>query len=111
MDAIDRKIVALLQEDASLSLAQIAHRVGLSQSPCWKRIQRLEKADVILKRVALISPDRSVGLRCSVSIETGDAPGVAGEVRPPSPPCQVWNSTAWPATSTACCAWRCRMQA
>ena len=47
MDAIDRKIVALLQEDASLSLAQIAHRVGLSQSPCWKRIQRLEKAGVI----------------------------------------------------------------
>ena len=59
MDAIDRKIVALLQEDASLSLAQIAHRVGLSQSPCWKRIQRLEKAGIILRRVALISPDRS----------------------------------------------------
>src|ERR1700745_2694298 len=50
MDAIDRKIVALLQDDASLSLAQIAHRVGLSQSPCWKRIQRLEKSGVIIKR-------------------------------------------------------------
>ena len=48
MTVIDRKIVALLQEDASLSLAQIAHRAGLSQSPCWKRIQRLEKAGVIL---------------------------------------------------------------
>ncbi len=57
MDAIDRKIVVLLQEDASLSLAQIAHRVGLSQSPCWKRIQRLEKAGIILRRVALISPE------------------------------------------------------
>jgi Lrp/AsnC family transcriptional regulator len=73
MDAIDRKIVALLQEDASLSLAQIAHRVGLSQSPCWKRIQRLEKAGVILKRVALISPESiGMGLTVFVSIETGD---------------------------------------
>ena len=73
MDAIDRKIVALLQEDASLSLAQIAHRVGLSQSPCWKRIQRLEKSGVIRKRVALISPESiGMGLSVFVSIETGD---------------------------------------
>ena len=73
MDAIDRKIVVLLQDDASLSLAQIAHRVGLSQSPCWKRIQRLEKAGVILKRVALVSPESiGMGLTVFVSIETGD---------------------------------------
>ncbi len=73
MDAIDRKIVALLQDDASLSLAQIAHRVGLSQSPCWKRIQKLEKERVILKRVALLDPEAvGVGLTVFVSIETGD---------------------------------------
>ena len=73
MDAIDRKIVVLLQEDASLSLAQIAHRVGLSQSPCWKRIQRLEQTGVSLQRVALISPESiGVGLSVFVSIETGD---------------------------------------
>src|SRR5450432_63436 len=73
MDAIDRKIVVLLQDDASLSLAEIAHRVGLSQSPCWKRIQRLEKAGIILKRVALVSPESiGVGLSVFVSIETGD---------------------------------------
>jgi Lrp/AsnC family transcriptional regulator len=73
MDAIDRKIVALLQEDASLSLAQIAHRVGLSQSPCWKRIQKLEKEGVILKRVALLNPESvGVGLTVFVAIETGD---------------------------------------
>src|SRR5260370_2887545 len=73
MDAIDRKIVARLQEDARLSLAQIAHRVGLSQSPCWKRIQRLEKSGVILRRVALISPEAiGMGLTVFVSIETGD---------------------------------------
>ena len=61
MDTIDRKIVVLLQDDASLSLAEIAHKVGLSQSPCWKRIQRLEKAGIILKRVALVSPE-SIGV-------------------------------------------------
>ena len=73
MDAIDRKIVTLLQEDASLSLAQIAHRVALSQSPCWTRIQRLEKAGVILRRVALVSPESiGMGLTVFVSIETGD---------------------------------------
>ena len=73
MDAIDRKIVALLQDDASLSLAQIAHRVGLSQSPCWKRIQRLEKAGIILKTVALVNPEAiGMGLTVFVSIETGD---------------------------------------
>jgi Lrp/AsnC family transcriptional regulator len=73
MDAIDRKILALLQEDASLSLAQIAHRVGLSQSPCWKRIQRLEKTGVILRRVALVSPESiGMGLTVFVSVETGD---------------------------------------
>jgi Lrp/AsnC family transcriptional regulator len=73
MDSIDRKIVVLLQDDASLSLAEIAHRVGLSQSPCWKRIQRLEKSGVILKRVALISPESiGMGLTVFVSIETGD---------------------------------------
>ena len=73
MDTIDRKIVVLLQDDASLSLAQIAHRVGLSQSPCWKRIQRLEKAGIIQKRVALINPEAiGMGLTVFVSVETGD---------------------------------------
>ena len=42
MDVIDRKILAVLQEDASLSVAEIGSRVGLSSTPCWKRIQRLE---------------------------------------------------------------------
>ena len=47
MDAIDRKILAVLQEDASLSVAEIGSRVGLSSTPCWKRIQRLEADGVI----------------------------------------------------------------
>ena len=56
LDDIDRRILAILQEDASLSSAQVAEKVGLSSSPCWRRIQRLEKAGVIRKRVALLDP-------------------------------------------------------
>jgi len=73
MDLVDRKILVLLQEDASLSVAEIASRVGLSQTPCWKRIQRLEARGIILRRVALLDPDRlGLGLTVFVSIETGD---------------------------------------
>ncbi|MGI9591157.1 MAG: Lrp/AsnC family transcriptional regulator [Myxococcota bacterium] len=56
LDEIDRQILEILQEDASLSSAQVAERVGLSSSPCWRRIQRLEKSGVIRKRVALLDP-------------------------------------------------------
>jgi Lrp/AsnC family transcriptional regulator len=73
MDAIDRKILLTLQEDASLSVAEIGQRVGLSSTPCWKRIQRLEADGVIKKRVALIDqPKVGLGLTVFVSIETGD---------------------------------------
>jgi Lrp/AsnC family transcriptional regulator len=73
MDATDRKILALLQDDASLSVAEIGSRVGLSSTPCWKRIQRLEADGVLLKRVALIDQDKlGLGVTVFVSIETGD---------------------------------------
>ncbi len=42
MDAIDTRILMLLQEDASISIAELAQKVNLSQTPCWKRVQRLE---------------------------------------------------------------------
>jgi Lrp/AsnC family transcriptional regulator len=73
MDAIDRKILAVMQEDASLSVAEIGSRVGLSSTPCWKRIQRLEGDGVIQKRVALIDPVKiGLGITVFVSVETGD---------------------------------------
>jgi Lrp/AsnC family transcriptional regulator, cysteine-sensing transcriptional activator len=73
MDAIDRKILAVLQEDASLAVAEIGSRVGLSSTPCWKRIQRLEADSVIQKRVALVDQGRvGLGVTVFVSIETGD---------------------------------------
>jgi Lrp/AsnC family transcriptional regulator len=73
MDATDRKILAILQEDASLPVAEVAARVNLSQTPCWRRIQRLEESGVIQRRVALVDPDTiGLGLTVFVEIETGD---------------------------------------
>jgi len=61
LDRTDLRILSALQKDASLSTAEIAQRVGLSQSPCWRRINLLEANGVIRKRVALLSRDK-VGL-------------------------------------------------
>lgn len=73
MDSTDRKILAILQEDASLPVAEIAARVHLSQTPCWRRIQRLEEAGVIARRVAILDPEAiGLGLTVFVEIETGD---------------------------------------
>ncbi|HEV2155338.1 Lrp/AsnC family transcriptional regulator [Bradyrhizobium sp.] len=73
LDAIDRKILTVLQEDASLSVAEIGDRVGLSSTPCWKRIQRLEADGVILKRVALVDQNKiGLGLSVFVSVESAD---------------------------------------
>ena len=55
---IDIQILGLLQSDASLTAGQIAEQVNLSVSPCWRRINRLEKAGLIEKKVALLNPDK-----------------------------------------------------
>ena len=73
LDAIDRKILMVLQEDASLSVAEIGDRVGLSSTPCWKRIQRLEADGVIIKRVALVDQNKiGLGISVFVSVESAD---------------------------------------
>src|SRR6201995_2749291 len=73
MDAIDRKILTVLQQDASLSVAEIGSRVGLSSTPCWKRIQRLEGGGVVQGRVAVVDPDKiGLGITVFVAVETGD---------------------------------------
>ena len=72
MDEIDRKILGLVQHDATLSIAEMADRVGLSPTPCWKRIQKMEAAGVIQRRVALLDPAGvGVGLTVFVAIEAG----------------------------------------
>lgn len=71
LDSIDRRLIACLQDDATLPIADLAERVGLSQTPCWKRIKRLEAAGVILRRVALIDREAlGLGLIVIVSIRT-----------------------------------------
>ncbi len=54
LDSLDRKILSLLQRDASISTASIAEQINVSQSPCWRRINRLEEAGLIKGRVALL---------------------------------------------------------
>jgi len=76
MDQIDRKILTVLQGDANISIAELADKVGLSQTPCWKRIQKLEQSGVIIKRVALVAPEKiGLGLTVFVQIETADHSG------------------------------------
>lgn len=71
MDKIDRNILKLLQEDATLSTADIAEQVGLSTTPCWRRIQRLEESGVIRKKVALLSRDKlNLGVNVFVAVKT-----------------------------------------
>lgn len=58
LDSVDARILELLQTDASLSIADIAERVGLSSSPAWRRIERLKRAGVILKQVTLLDHEK-----------------------------------------------------
>jgi Lrp/AsnC family transcriptional regulator, leucine-responsive regulatory protein len=68
LDAVDRNILAALQEDASLTNVALAGKVGLSPSPCLARVRQLEEAGVILKRVALVDPLK-IGASISVFIQ------------------------------------------
>jgi len=67
LDRTDRKILAIMQEDSSLAVADVAQRVGLSQTPCWRRIQRLRADGVIARTVSLVHPE-AVGLGLTVFI-------------------------------------------
>lgn len=80
MDNIDRRILRIVQKDASLSIAQIASQVGLSQTPCWKRLQRLEATGIIKRRIALLDPQKlGLSVTVFVSIQIGDHSGDALE--------------------------------
>jgi Lrp/AsnC family transcriptional regulator len=73
LDAIDCRLMALLQADATLSLAQLAEAVGLSTTPCWRRLQRLREDGVILGQVALLSPEKvNVAVTVFVTVRTAD---------------------------------------
>jgi len=73
MDRTELKILAILQEDSSMPVAEVAKRVHLSQTPCWRRIQKMKAAGIIRRRVALLDPDAiGAGITVFVQIETGD---------------------------------------
>jgi Lrp/AsnC family transcriptional regulator len=73
LDAIDKRILRIIQKDASISINEIAARVGLSQTPCWKRLQRLEGAGVIKRRIAVLDPIKlGLGVTVFVALELGD---------------------------------------
>ncbi|WP_164078271.1 Lrp/AsnC family transcriptional regulator [Alteromonas facilis] len=71
IDAIDKKILQILQRDANLSTAEIAESIGLTTTPCWRRIQRLQELGVIDKKVTLLNPEKlNLGLTVFVHIKT-----------------------------------------
>ena len=69
MDRLDRKILRLLQEDATLAVADVAKKVGLSTTPCWRRIQKLEEEGVIKRRVAILDPGEDQRPRHGVRLD------------------------------------------
>lgn len=73
LDAMDIKILRLLQEDATTPVAEIGKAVGLSTTPCWRRIQKMEELGVIRRRVALLDANKiNAGVTVFVSIQTGE---------------------------------------
>ncbi|NCH59202.1 Lrp/AsnC family transcriptional regulator [Cronobacter dublinensis] len=71
LDKIDCRLLALLQEDATLSLQALADAVNLTTTPCWKRLRRLEDDGYIIKRVALLDPEKlGLGLTAFMLIKT-----------------------------------------
>ncbi|MEO0688669.1 MAG: Lrp/AsnC family transcriptional regulator [Pseudomonadota bacterium] len=73
MDKLDKKILALLQDDASLTISELSEAVGLSTTPLWKRIQKMEKQGIIKRKVTLID-QAAVGLKMTgfVAVRTND---------------------------------------
>jgi Lrp/AsnC family transcriptional regulator len=71
LDELDRKILATLQMDSSLSVQEVADRVGLSSTPCWRRIQKLETSGYIRRRVALLNADKlNLGVSVFIAVRT-----------------------------------------
>lgn len=73
LDKIDRKILTLLQKDATTPVAEIGRKVGLSTTPCWRRIQKMEEDGVIRGRVAVLDPAKvNAGVTVFVSVKTNE---------------------------------------
>ncbi len=73
LDKIDRKILAILQRDATMPVAEIGRKVGLSTTPCWRRIQKMEEEGIIRRRVAVLEPTKvNAGVTVFVAVRTSE---------------------------------------
>ncbi len=75
LDNYDKKILKALQENAELSMADLGDKVGLSHTPCWRRVKRLEEDGYIKKRVTLLSADKldlKVSVHAYITIKSHD---------------------------------------
>jgi len=73
LDRIDRSILAILQTDSSRSAADIAEEVGLTTTPCWRRIQKLEREGIIRANVSLLDRERlGLGVDVFVAVKTSE---------------------------------------
>src|SRR5262245_21855465 len=73
IDAIDRRILQIVQQDASLPAREISAKVGVSRTPCLQRLQRLDAVGVIKRRIAVLDPNKlGLGLTAFVSVEVAD---------------------------------------
>ncbi|GGA48991.1 Lrp/AsnC family transcriptional regulator [Pelagibacterium lentulum] len=73
LDKLDRKILQLLQKDATMPVAEIGRKVGLSTTPCWRRIQKMEEEGVIKRRVAVLNPEKvNAGVTVFVAVRTNE---------------------------------------
>ena len=73
LDKIDQKILALLQKDATMPVAEIGRKVGLSTTPCWRRIQKMEEERIIKRKVAILDPVKvNAGVTVFVFIKTNE---------------------------------------
>ncbi|WP_332716837.1 Lrp/AsnC family transcriptional regulator [Pelagibacterium mangrovi] len=73
LDKLDRKILQLLQKDATMPVAEIGRKVGLSTTPCWRRIQKMEEEGVIRRRVAVLDPEKvNAGVTVFVAVKTNE---------------------------------------
>jgi Lrp/AsnC family transcriptional regulator len=76
LDAVDRRILRLLQEDGSLSISELAERLDMTAPPCWRRVRRLKEAKILERQVWLVDPKKvglNVTLYTSVKLVTHDS--------------------------------------
>ena len=73
LDKVDKKILSILQKDTTMPVAEIGRKVGLSTTPCWRRIQKMEEDGVIRHRVAILDPQKvNAGVTVFVSVRTNE---------------------------------------